>query len=165
MVYGKYQTDSHQITDLTVIESPTGSTVEKNWAIIPDSTLKVIYSWHPMKIGEVHGTKLIFTKTYDTPTIFKHCRGSTPFISYRNYQWCVVHLVKYYIPRIYSHMLVRMDSAFQMEYSIPFSFRKNQIEYCIGFEIQKEIVTFFFSENDSTPGKITVLLSDFTFCK
>ena len=166
MTHGKYNIDTHTITDLIVVDSPKGSTVEKNWTIIPESLItekqfKVIYSWHPLEIGTVYENKLILYKKHDTPEIFKHCRGSTPLILYNNSYWCVLHIVKYSTPRIYSHMVVQLDLEFKIvQYTIPFSFRRNRIEYCIGFDIEKDTALFFFSENDSTPGKIQISLSN-----
>ena len=42
-------------------------------------------------------------------------------------------------------------------------FKKFNIEYCLGLTINKDIISFIFSQNDSNPSLISILLSSITF--
>jgi predicted ATP-grasp superfamily ATP-dependent carboligase len=49
------------------------------------------------------------------------------------------------------------------KYSVPFCFRNNKIEYCLGFQLAADVCTFVFSENDTSPGMIRVPLAHLRF--
>jgi len=73
--------------------------------------------------------------------------------------------VKYVSPRIYSHSVVQFNKETMRpeKYSLPFCFRNNRIEYCLGFDIRDDTCHFTFSENDTSPGLISVGLGNLRF--
>ena len=124
------------------------------------TTMNFIYGWHPLEIGSIKDNKLTLHTKYDTPVIFSRFRGSSPIVEYNNKFWAVVHFVRYTTPRVYYHSVVVFDKKMKPEqYSLPFCFRQTKIEYCLGFHIREGNGCFIFSENDSSPGFITMPLS------
>ena len=171
MVIGRYDVGRRLIHEVRVVCPPRPTGCEKNWIYVPatkglpavaQGRMNFIYSWNPMEIGAVgdDGTLAIHT-TYATPTIFGRCRGSSRLVEYRGSWYAVVHFVKYSTPRIYSHSVVRFekDTLRPVAFSAPFSFCENKIEYCIGFDIAKDMATFFFSRNDTDASMLRLPLS------
>lgn len=157
-----------------VIESPHGREMwcEKNW--IPLSGGKAwIYGWHPMRIGKVQDNQLPDTQhlqvvglhDYPTPSIFNEFRGSSAPVSFRGQLWLVTHL-KYIDSNsamTYVHFLLALDERTYkpLRYSVPFFFRKADVEFCLSFAISMAgNATFFFSQRDSQPARITCQLAD-----
>lgn len=171
MVVGRYDVGRHLIHEVRVVHPPRPTGCEKNWIYVPAvkglpavamGRMNFIYGWNPLEIGAVSddGTLAIHT-TYATPAIFGRCRGSSRLVEYGGAWYAVVHFVKYSTPRIYSHSVVRFDrdTLRPMAFSAPFSFCENRIEYCIGFDIAKDMATFFFSRNDTDASMIRLPLS------
>jgi tetratricopeptide (TPR) repeat protein len=173
IVCGDYNEGSCTMNNTSVIESPRDSGCEKNWIYVPSSsvqaeyknTMNFIYGWSPFEIGGVKNGKLEIHTTYPSCTLFSHCRGSSPLVEYDGKLWSVVHYVKYVSPRIYSHSVVQFnrDTMRPERYTLPFCFRNNKIEYCLGFDIRDDVCAFTFSENDTSPGLITVPLGNLRF--
>lgn len=171
IVCGDY--DEHQLSNVSVIESPRESGCEKNWIYVPSvsvnekykDSMNFIYGWSPFEIGRVKDGRLEIHTTYPSCRLFERCRGSSPLVEYDGKMWAVVHYVKYVSPRIYSHSVVQFnrDTMRPERYTLPFCFRNNRIEYCLGFDIRDDVCAFTFSENDTAPGLITVPLGNLRF--
>ena len=164
MTIGEYNPENHSMTNISVIEPPKPSDCEKNWIFVPGDTMRFIYGWHPMEIGTVTDNKLTIHTTFQTPPIFSRFRGSSSICNYDDKYWCVVHFVRYSTPRVYYHSVLQCNKDMKPEkYSLPFVFRKNAIEYCLGFDINHGTAYFVFSQNDCEPGFITMPLRNLTF--
>lgn len=130
----------------------------KNWIPIEN---KIIYKWYPLQIGEIKNNKLLIDTTIQTPTIFKHVRGSSNTVEYNNEYWVIVHGVKYTSPRKYYHMIVILDKEYKVKkYTIPFYFDTYMIEYCLGLLIEDDIMYMTASRNDSNPIIVKVKVND-----
>ncbi len=166
-IQGVYNIDTHQLTDLEQMHSPTDSLVEKNWIPFNQAygTPSVfIYSWHPLKIGSVRAGKFHIEKEIPTPRFFKHVRGSTTFVSYdesATYLYAMVHCVIETCPRKYYHMLVKLDpQTYQLvSYTVPYYFVKNHIEYTLGIEIMGSVLSCIVSQNDCNPILVQIEMS------
>jgi len=171
MTLGTYHAEQGILQDVQLIEGPNRSECEKNWSFVEDTYLEkgkgkmnFIHGWNPFEIGAVEGDQLAIHTRYDTPSFFSRCRGSSPIVEYEGKLYCVTHIVRYSSPRVYSHMVLQFNKQMRLErYTIPFCFRNNKIEYCLGFHIKNETCFFVFSENDSSPGTIHVPLSNLRF--
>lgn len=166
---GNYDINRNMINGLNVIEPPTDSDCEKNWVYLPTRGEKMnfIYGWHPYQIGEVDSGKLTIHTVRKTPRFFNRFRGSSNICEYNGKLWCIVHLVRYSTPRIYLHSLVQLNRETYMpeRYSLPFCFRDTKIEYCLGMTISNGTMRVVFSENDSSPGLISVPIDNLVFCQ
>jgi tetratricopeptide (TPR) repeat protein len=174
IVCGEYDELSCKMGQTSIIASPRGSECEKNWIYVPNSAItheagkdamNFVYGWSPFEIGVVKNGTLMIHTTYQTCQLFTHARGSSSLVEYDGKLWGVVHYVKYVTPRIYSHSVVQFnrDTMRPEQYTLPFCFRNNRIEYCLGFDIRNDICCFAFSENDSTPGMIHVPMQNLRF--
>jgi tetratricopeptide (TPR) repeat protein len=174
IVSGDYDEISAVMSNTRVLESPRESGCEKNWIYVPQSAIinkagadkmNFIYGWSPFEIGAVQDDKLEIHTTYHTCHLFGHARGSSSLVEYDGKLWAVVHFVKYVTPRIYSHAVVQFNrNTMRPErYTLPFCFRANRIEYCLGFDIRGDVCTFTFSENDTAPGLLQVPLRHLRF--
>ena len=77
----------------------------------------------------------------DMPHIFSHARGSTNGCMFEDEIWFVVHLVHKYDgePRFYYHMIVKFDLDMNLiNYTSPFKFTSEPIEYCCGIVVEKD---------------------------
>ncbi len=176
IAYGDYNENHQLISNVTVLEPPRPSNCEKNWIYVPNQYLReieksrnkpnFIFGWHPLQIGSVNEeNKLEIHTTYSTPSIFTHFRGSSNIVEYKDKLYCVIHYVKYCTPRNYLHAVVEFNRETMKpeRYTPFFYFRKLAIEYCVGFYVQNETMTFIFSENDCDPGMIQVPINRMRF--
>jgi hypothetical protein len=113
-------------------------------------------------MGAITDKGLQIHTVYPTPSLFQHMRGSSPLVEYDNKMYAVTHLVQYSEPRCYYHSIVQCNkNTMQPEmYSVPFTFCKSAIEYCIGFNIQDGIACFLISQNDANPSRIMLPLEN-----
>jgi hypothetical protein len=161
-VIGSYDIDTASLGTPTSLHSPTNAHIEKNWIPLPTSDPSYIYEWHPFKIYKTSDTSLV--KEQQTPNIFKHMRGSTPLFLYNSKYYCFTHLVIESVPRKYYHSMICLDGDFTIvEYSIPFYFLNNSIEYTLGFVILDGIVKVIISQMDRDPMILTFKLSTIPF--
>jgi hypothetical protein len=167
---GKYNIQNYKLENTKVVESPIKESIcEKNWIYVPGcrDTIKFIYSWYPMTIGEIdlHTNRLFLFKEYKTPEFFKYLRGSSNLCDFGDKLMGVLHFVKDVRPRQYYHCLVIFNkNTLEPEaISLPFCFRNKAIEYCLGFSISGTIAHFVFSENDDKPGLMKIDLKQFRF--
>lgn len=149
IVTGEYDMTRNECINNTCLVPPTETYCEKNWIVMND---KIIYNWHPLQVGVVTGNQLHITFTKPTPPIFNRFRGSTHGIEYKKEYWFVTHGIMDCFPRKYYHQLVILDQEFNLKrYTVPFYFDTFAVEYCIGFLIINDVLTFTASRNDSNP--------------
>lgn len=172
---GEYDPIHAKASKVKVLEPPRPSGCEKNWITVPNKYLEhvpeargrvnYVFGWNPIQIGSIipeeadtYSGKLHIYTVQQTPTSWRHYRGSSPLVEYHDKLYCIVHHVKYDArPRQYLHALVEFTKEMRaVRYTPFFCMRKTAIEYAIGLEIKGETVTIFFSENDSTPGMVQV---------
>lgn len=163
IVLGEYDIVNKKCINNKCLIPPDNSDCEKNWIGLNDNneTIKFIYKWHPMQIGELDENNKLHIKTvYDTPKIFKHYRGSSNLVEYNNKLWCITHGVYFHSPRKYYHQFVILNKeTYKPErYSVPFWLNRESIEYCLGLHIENDVVTILFSQNDSNPSMIKLRL-------
>jgi len=77
----------------------------------------------------------------------------------------LTHVVKYGTPRKYYHHIVRLDpdTLKPLSISLPFYFKTHGIEYCLGMDIEKDIITFYYSTFDAHPRTMTIPYYKFEF--
>lgn len=162
MVEGDYSISTRSFRNCKVIQPPTDTDCEKNWLPIPQ-TNSMIYAWHPLQIGTVRDAKFVIQATHPTPWFFKHLRGSAAPIQIGQELWALTHYVEYGQPRKYYHCIVALDSE---DYSpsritLPFTFKATGIEYCLGWKLDGDALTFAFSSWDDNPCLTTAPVSRF----
>ena len=173
---GDYDLATKKMDNIQVLDTPKRLACEKNWVYVSATFLKhakqakdrmsFVYDWYPLSIGSVNDSNVLeIHTTYQTPSFFSRFRGSSPLIEYNKKLWCVVHMLPY--GRLYTHAVVQfnIDTMKPEQFSLPFYFRKQAIEYCMGFNIQNNMACFIFSENDDTPGRIELPLANLKFIK
>jgi tetratricopeptide (TPR) repeat protein len=126
--------------------------IEKNWVLFEDSNgqMKCIYDWHPCVIGEITQDSNENSKTFkecakvNTPSFFKHMRGSTNGIKIGNEIWFICHSVSYEDRRYYYHIFVVLDASTYAlkKYTPYFTFEKEKVEYTLGFTYDKNTNEF-----------------------
>ena len=124
--------------------------IEKNWVMLQDAEreLKMIYGWHPLKIGKIVDhpeskiddknnpvKKFMVTNEIKTPPFFKWLRGSTNGQRVGDEIWFICHVVSYEDRRYYYHIFVALDvKTMELKrYSRIFTFEKEKVEYTLGF--------------------------------
>lgn len=149
IVQGEYNEILNKFTNNVCLIPPTETYCEKNWIALEDN---FIYKWHPLEIGKVIENKLEILLTFKTPEFFKHCRGSSNVVKYKNDFWMVTHGIKNCTPRKYFHQIVILNQNYGLKkYTLPFYFDKLAIEYCLGLVILDDIAYMTVSRNDSNP--------------
>jgi glycosyltransferase involved in cell wall biosynthesis len=170
---GLMDVDRFTCTHGAVVESPHGEEMwcEKNWIPLAGGT-EWIYAWHPLRIGRVSRQEdgalqlKLGAHEYATPYIFNHFRGSSTPVRFRGQLWLVTHL-KYLegSTMTYVHFLLALDETTYrpLRYSVPFFFRTEGVEFCMSIAISMAgDITFFFSQRDSNPARITCPLDEIT---
>jgi glycosyltransferase involved in cell wall biosynthesis len=163
IVAGEYRTSTHTYENTRLIKSPLGSTCEKNWIPV-NGTEDIIYSWKPLRVGNLKEDELVFHTSHDTPWFFQHLRGSAVPTRVGDKLWCLVHFVEYNMPRKYFHCIVSMDVKTYKPDAIcmPFSFRETGIEYCLSMTVSPfGDIRFIVSSWDDNPCIMTVPTSTF----
>ena len=153
ILHGKYDFVNKKYTDCRVLESPTNAECEKNWIAV-NGTDDLIYRWHPLEVGTLKDTSLKIHTKHETPWFFKHLRGSAIPMRIGDELWCLVHFVEYSSPRKYYHCFVSMNAETYKPtgISLPFVFRSNTIEYCLGCSItEKKTIEVIYSTMDDSP--------------
>ncbi len=138
-----------------LMEKPDQNIIEKNWVLINQD--KMIYSWHPLTIGNNISNKPnvesgnntstynSFVKTHEIPTpyFFKDVRGSSNGVLINDEIWFICHTVSYEDKRYYYHIFVALDSQTYSvkKYSKYFTFENIEVEYTLGFIYVKKTDT------------------------
>lgn len=147
---GRYNSESGNYEDYTILKSPENRYCEKNWLPIEESG-NFIYDWFPFRIIGPN------PKIVSTPPIFSLFRGSAPPIRVDNEWWVLVHIAHYSKPRKYYHCLVVLNDVYTpIRFSLPFVFKSIGIEYCISFRSIGETLECYTSTFDSNPAKIII---------
>lgn len=151
IVYGSYGLDG-SYSDCQLIDSPYGADCEKNWIPI-NGTDDILYRWHPLEIGSIKFGHFLSNTKHETPWFFQHLRGSAVPIRIGDELWALAHYVEYSQPRKYFHCMVVLDGKTYKpkRISLPFVFRSNGIEYCLGVHYDDGIFEFIFSSWDDNP--------------
>lgn len=159
VVRGKY---GDSLTECEVLVPPTETDCEKNWIPIP-KTKSFIYKWNPLQIGSMVDGKLKINVEHTTPWFFKHLRGSAIPIQVGSETWVLTHYVEYSQPRKYFHCFVVVDKDYKpTRVSLPFVFKAQGIEYCLGCKtVYDTSIHFVFSSWDDNPCSTTVPISQF----
>lgn len=161
MVRGNYDVETKKCTNMQLIEPPTKTWCEKNWAPIPVSadTDGFVYRWYPLEIGVVKKTdttlgKLEIVVRKPMNELFRPIKGSTSFVPYEEDRLIgVVHFSEEKTPRQYFHRVIILDkNTFDVvKVSAIFCFVKPSVEFCIGFRIHGDRVGFWISQMDRDP--------------
>jgi len=161
-IRGTYNTDKNLLEDAEPLMPHKTSECEKNWIPIQD---EIIYCWKPLTIGKIEKSTFVPTKIQETPHYFEHVRGSSNVVEYDSSLWTLTHTVMYVTPRKYYHQLMRLNKhTKRLEcYSLPFYFKTNHIEYCLGIELRNEMLCAIVSQNDADPILVTIPIADLTF--
>jgi len=147
-----------------ILHDESNKSIEKNWVILPSSDPandKMVYGWSPLVIGKIENDAFIRLHTEETPTFFKHLRGSTNGIVIGDEIWFIGHLVSYEDRRFYYHMFVVLDGATLRlkKYSKLFTFEGQKVEYTLGFIVDPMDDSRFiigYSVMDSSTKYLTV---------
>ena len=113
--------------------------IEKNWVLFQgndqETTLKAIYKWQPLTIGNIVDNEFQTTSEIPSPNFFRYLRGSTNGVIVGDEMWFLTHLVSYEDRRWYYHCMVVLDkNTYKLKkYSPLFTFEKKPVEYCLGF--------------------------------
>jgi hypothetical protein len=158
---GKYDPDTGKYGDCMVMESPSGSSCEKNWLSIP-GTDDVIYHWFPVQIGKYRGSKLDIHTRHTTPWFFRHLRGSGAPVRVKNELWTLTHFVIGEHPRIYFSCIVALDakSYRPTRVSLPFLFNSSLVEFCINIRVEGKKIKCIYSTVDDNLSEITFQIKD-----
>lgn len=85
-------------------------------------------------------------------------------MEYGNALYALTHVVMYTTPRKYYHQMVRLSLDRKVEaYTMPFYFRKNSIEYCLGIDIKNNTVQAIVSQYDCDPVVVRIAWSALRF--
>lgn len=172
MVVGEYSIEHKTYYNFNIIKSPNNELCEKNWLpVINNNEVVYIYNWCPLQLGKINeNNELVIYKKYDVPSIFNLFRGSAiPVYDNDNkIYYSLTHSVIFpndnVSNRQYFHTIVVLDINLKpIKYSIPFFFKKFNIEYCLGLAVNKDIISFIFSQNEKNPTLISTLISSITF--
>jgi glycosyltransferase involved in cell wall biosynthesis len=158
---GQYDPDTGKYRDCIVMDSPTGSTCEKNWLAIT-GTDDVIYHWFPLQIGKYRGSKMDIHTRHPTPWFFRHLRGSGAPARTKNELWALTHFVIGEHPRNYFSCIVVLDDTTYVpkRVSIPFLFHSNYVEFSMNIRVQGKNVKCIYSTLDDNPCEITFRFAD-----
>ena len=159
--FGKYDTKLNKF-EYKTISSPYFHFIERNWVLFENNKkeLKVVYDWFPLEIGTIKDFKYTKDSITDTPLFFKYVHGSSPGCTdplNPNHTWFVVHFrtremdTMWYLTS-YIHVLVVLDNTNYsiVKYSIPFKFKGNLIEFCLGLIVEKDSLIISYSTDDNT---------------
>jgi glycosyltransferase involved in cell wall biosynthesis len=151
IIRGIYDVEKTCYRNCVLMESPTNQECEKNWIPI-DTTDDVVYRWHPLEIGSFEGNQLKIHTRIKTPWFFKHLRGSAVPMKVNSELWFLTHFVEYTSPRKYFHCFVVLSADYTVKrISLPFVFRKKQIEYCLSTRCVEGTISCIVSTFDDNP--------------
>ena len=160
MVVGNYDYKRRIYSESRIIEPPTDTYCEKNWAPLPGDRERFVYKWAPLEICEILDKLTIIQTHSETMKLpfFDRMKGSTQFVEYNGELIGVTHFSEDATVRRYFHMLVVLDKTTYapLRYSQPFVFENFAIEFCIGFDIADDKYRFWISRFDRDPALFEV---------
>jgi len=162
MVIGEYDINNNNLIIEQILESPYNNSVEKNWINLKDDLF--IYKWYPLEIGTLEDKSFVLKNRINTPQIFKHFKGSTNGVFYKNMYWFLTHYTtddwkNGKLWRRYKHCIVLLDESFNViSYSNPFTFEGELVEYSLGMYIEnnKIIIGYSLNEKDASLGELDI---------
>jgi len=162
--HGKINLDTFSTYDEVFLEKEDQCAIEKNWVLFPNRK-KMVYKWHPLTVGEVHGKQFTTTHLYETLPFFKHIRGSCNGVEMDHIgeTWFLCHAVSYEDRRYYYHIIVALDSNTGKvnRYTRFFTFEGEKVEYALGMEKMANEFLIGYSTFDRTTKYMTVPLKWF----
>ena len=158
VITGKYNAETGNYENTSVLKSPTNLSCEKNWLPIKDTNL-MIYGWHPYQLID---TESNVTLTIPTPPLFSLFRGSSPPVKFTDNTYiCLVHFVEYVQIRNYYHCFVELDESYKpIKVSLPFVFNSVSIEYCLSIRKVDDVIECFPGFMESNPHKVRINISN-----
>ncbi|RKF50953.1 hypothetical protein BCY88_01960 [Paraburkholderia fungorum] len=138
-----------RVVESYLIESPFGSTREKNWMpFVSDGKLHAVHTMNPLTIVEIseHGATVLLRKPSKAP---KGLLGSSQLVEWRDGWLCVVHERSRGKKHLYKHRFVYFDRDWNAVLSEPFYWKEYGVEFCCGLAIHDGIVAVGFGVNDS----------------
>jgi len=152
MVVGEYDIKNNKMIIEQILESPYNSAVEKNWVHLENDLF--IYKWFPLEIGLLKDKNFELKSKIETPSLFKHFKGSSNGFFYKNMHWFLVHYTTDdwrdgRLWRQYKHSFVILDTNYQLiGYTDPFTFENEIVEYSLGLIIDDNKICFGYSMNE-----------------
>ena len=134
------------------------NTCEKNWVIIncQDDNFFIIYKWFPLTIGTVSQNNnilnIINIQNSNIPEFFKHIRGSSNSIIFKDELWFLCHSVIFSENmRYYYHIIIVIDKYNYniKKYTPFFTFNNSRIEYSLAFTFIDNFILFGYSSMDA----------------
>ena len=130
---------------------------EKNWVIVNclHNNFTMIYKWFPVTIGSVSENDNILNITQieqtNLPEFFKHIRGSSNSIIFKDEIWFLSHAVIFSDNlRHYYHIIIAIDKyTYKIKKYTPFFiFNNSRIEYSLAFNVVSNFILFGYSSMD-----------------
>lgn len=130
---------------------------EKNWVIVNclHHNFTMIYKWYPFTIGSVSENDNILNITHavqsNLPEFFKHIRGSSNSIIFKDEIWFLSHAVIFSDNlRHYYHIIIAIDkNTYKIKKYTPFFiFNNSRIEYSLAFTVVSNFILFGYSSMD-----------------
>ena len=152
IVIGEYDIQNGKIIIEQVLESPYNCAVEKNWVHLENDLF--IYKWFPLEIGVLKDKNFELKFKLETPSLFKHFKGSSNGFFYKNMYWFLVHYttddwINGRLYRKYKHAFVILGKDYSpIAYSDPFTFEDSIVEYSLGMLIKDNKICFGYSMNE-----------------
>ena len=164
VVSGKYNINEDNLKPIELKPNFSNNDCEKNWVYVDyNKETHIIYNWYPLQICKIRQqtssdtltAELELIESRDMPKIFKYSRGSTCGFKYINNDntefWFINHIVSYETPREYYHIFAIFDKRMNLlQYSPPFKFEGEKIEYCLGIIVENDRVLCSYSTWDRT---------------
>ena len=129
-------------------------TIEKNWVLFNDKNGNetCIYEWYPLTIGKIKKDthEYIESNKFNTPTFFKHVRGSSNGIIIKDEIWFLCHVVSYEDRRYYYHLIVVLDkNTLQLKsWTNLWTFEGISVEYTLGMILLNDMLLIGYSLMD-----------------
>jgi glycosyltransferase involved in cell wall biosynthesis len=148
IAWGTYRLAGDEaIADFAILRPPTETACEKNW--IPLDAEHFIYRWHPLEIYDIESPDVRLRTSQQTPSWFRHVRGSTPFVRVECGLLGLAHVVLPHVPRVYLHCFVWLSDDWRLvAHSLPLVLREIGIEYTLGLATVDDRLVIFASCKD-----------------
>ena len=123
--------------EITVINSPKGKNVEKNWMPVTSSKgmqITAIYSVNPLSLVQIeNGVAIEIDKRQEDPE-FGEYRGSSQLVPHNGGMLCIVHrVIEIHWRRVYLHRFILFDENWEIgSLSSEFFIERKGIEFCAG---------------------------------
>jgi hypothetical protein len=139
--HGKISLDGEDVQYSINPRFSTHQSLEKNWVLVPGYNIpKFIYHWNPeITVADLVVGNLSIAKKTPAPFFFRYLRGSTNAVVIKDEYWFICHAVSYEDRRYYYHIVVVLDTKFNLKRWTPFfTFEGEKVEYTLGFVYLEE---------------------------